>query len=232
MSEADGGVTILDDIPVKIDASMVMATIKSNGAGKRFEASIQEIIEVVGPVVRPKVVYRAARVTAVDGRHLEISGVKFSHHVSALNFRLGERVFPYVATCGVEIEEIKFADLLKDYSLNIVKNVILMRAAVKHFEEHLRTTYKLPEVSRMGPGEALGTTSQQPALFSIIGDVERAIGVKLSAHNMMVPEKSSSGIYFETAVRIESCQLCPNRCQNRRAKYEPELFETFRQTRR
>ena len=231
MSESNDGVTILDDIPVKIDVSMVMETIKSNGAGKRLEAGIQEIIGLVGPVVRPKVAYRAARVTAVDGHHLEISGVRFSHHVSSLNFRVGETVFPYVATCGVEIEEIKFADLLKDYCLNMVKNVILMRAAVKHFEEHLRSTYKLPEVSRMGPGEAMGTTSQQPALFSIIGDVERAIGVKLSAHNMMVPEKSSSGIYFETAVRIESCQLCPNKCLSRRAKYEPELFETFRKTR-
>lgn len=230
MSEADGGVTILTDIPVKIDASMVMDTIKSNGAGKRLEASIEELIELVGPVVRPKVVYRSAQITAVDGRHLEIDGVKFSHHVSSLNFRLGERVFPYVATCGIEIEEIKFADLFKSYCLNIVKNVILMRAAVKHFEGHLRSTYRLPEVSRMGPGEAMGATSQQPALFSLIGDVEEAIGVKLSAHNMMVPEKSSSGMYFETAVRIESCQLCPNQCRNRRARYEPELFETFRQT--
>jgi hypothetical protein len=35
-------------------------------------------------------------------------------------------------------------------------------------------------------------------------------------------------MYFETAVKIESCQLCPNQCHARRAPYDPELFKTFR----
>ena len=103
-----------------------------------------------------------------------------------------------------------------------------MRAAVKFFEDYLKQTYVLQELSRIGPGEAMGSTSQQQKLFCLLGDVEGAIGVKLSAHNMMVPEKSSSGIFFETAVRIESCQLCPNECRGRRAPYDPELFKTFR----
>ena len=223
------GVTILDDIPVTIDVPMVLQSIKSNGANKRVEADIGALIEMVLPVVRPKVVYRVAQVTLADGKRLGINGVEFTHHVPSLSFSLGERVFPYVATCGVEIEAIRFpGDLMKDYCLNLLKNVILMRAAGKYFEDHLKQTFGLQELSRMGPGEAMGTTSQQNRLFSLLGDVEGTIGVKLSAHNMMVPEKSTSGIFFETAVRIESCQLCPNQCHARRAPYDPELFRTFR----
>ncbi len=228
VEKAEGSALILDDIPVDIDVAMVMAALKSNGANKRVEANVAELIDLVTPIVRPKVIYRTAQVTMADGRRLEIDGTAFTHHVASLNFARGERVFPYVATCGIEIEKLKFPDLLKDYCLNVLKNVILMRATVKHFEEHLKTTYKLQEVSRMGPGEAMGSTSQQQGLFSLLGDVEGGIGVRLSAHNMMVPEKSSSGIYFETAVKIESCQLCPNPCPNRRAPYDPEMFKTFR----
>jgi hypothetical protein len=225
----EDGVRILDYIPVHLDVSMVLQTIKSNAANKRIETELQELIEMVLPVVRPKVMYKVAQVTLVDGKRLEVNGFEFMHHVPSLSFSDGERVFPYVATCGLEIEAIKYPDdIMKDYCLNLLKNVILMQVAVKYFEDHLKQTFMLQEVSRIGPGEAMGSTSQQKTLFSLLGDVEGTIGVKLSAHNMMVPEKSSSGIYFETAVRIESCQLCPNQCRARRAPYNPELFKTFR----
>jgi hypothetical protein len=222
-------IKILDDMPVHLDVLSVMKTIKSSGANKRIETELHELIEIVLPVARPRVMYKVAQVTMVDGKRLGINGFEFTHHVPSLNFSLGERVFPYVATCGLEIEAIKFPDdIMKDYCLNLLKNVILMQVAVKFFEDHLKQTCMLEEVSRIGPGEAMGSTAQQAQLFALLGDVEGAIGVKLSAHNMMVPEKSSSGIYFETAVKIESCQLCPNQCHARRAPYDPELFKTFR----
>jgi hypothetical protein len=229
VNQSEEGIKILRDIPVHVDVPMVLQSVKSNGSSKRIEAELRELIETVTPVVRPKVMYKVARVTQADGKRLEIDGFEFTHHVPSLSFCEGERVFPYVATCGLEIEAIRFpGDLMKDYCLNILKNVILTRAAVKYFEDHLKQTYMLQELSRIGPGEAMGSTSQQRKLFALLGDVEGAIGVKLSAHNMMVPEKSTSGIFFETAVRIESCQLCPNDCRARRAPHDPELFKTFR----
>jgi hypothetical protein len=226
---AKDGIKVLNDIPVHLDVSIVMQGIKFNVANKRIETELRELIEIVLPVVHPKVLYKVAEVTEVDGKRLGVNGFDFTHHVPSLNFSHGERVFPYVATCGLEIETIKFpADLMKGYCLNLLKNVILMQTTVKYFEEYLKQTYMLQEVSRIGPGEAMGDTSQQKNLFSLLGDVEGNIGVKLSGHNMMLPEKSSSGIYFETTVRIESCQLCPNQCNNRRGSYNPDLFRTFR----
>ena len=222
-------IEILDGIPVHLDVPTVMKTIKSSGANKRLETNLHELIEIVLPVVRPRVMYKVAQVTLVDGKRLGVNGTEFTHHVPSLNFSLGERVFPYVATCGLEVEAIKFSDdLMKDYCLNLLKNVILKQATFTYFEDYLKQTYMLQELSRIGPGEAMGSTSQQRKLFSLLGDVESVIGVKLSAHNMMVPEKSSSGIYFETAVKIESCQLCPNQCHARRTPYDPELFKTYR----
>jgi hypothetical protein len=225
----EDGVTILDNIPVSIDVFRTMEFIKSSGSKKRTEDLLKELIDVVMPVVRPKVIYRAAKVTAADGRRLEVEGVEFNHHVPALSFQTAERVFPYVVTCGLEVENIKFPnDMMKTYCLNALKTVILMQSAGAYFEKYLKETYHLEEVSRIGPGEAMGDTSQHRKIFSLLGDVEGAIGVRLSPHNLMVPEKSASGIYFETAVKIESCQLCPNDCKSRRAAYDPVLFQTFR----
>jgi hypothetical protein len=228
-SNLASGVTLLDNIPVHLDVTMVMERIKSRSATQRVEVVVRELLEIVLPVARPKVVYKVAHVTVADGKRLDVDGVEFNHHVPTLNFSREERVFPYVATCGVELESLKFPDsAMKDYCLSVIKDVILMKAAHSYFQDYLKRTYNLTEVSRLGPGEAMGTTAQQPKLFSLLGDVTGAIGVKLSPHYLMSPEKSSSGIYFETAVKIESCQLCPNDCNHRHAPHDPELFKTFR----
>jgi hypothetical protein len=219
---------VLDSIPVDVDVPSVLKAMKASAANKRMEADLPELIERVKQVIRPRVMYAVSQVTEVGGNRVEVEGVAFTHHVPSLNFSEGERVFPYVATCGLEIEELKYpGSVMKDYCLNMIKNVVLMRAG-NYFKDYLKNTYLLQELSRIGPGEAMGDVSQQHKLFSLLGDVESAIGVRLSAHNMMVPEKSTSGIYFETAIGIESCQLCPNRCRARRAPYDPDLLKTFR----
>ena len=223
-------IRVLDNIPVKIDVVDVQARLRMRGDTKRIGGMIQELVEMVTQVARPKVIYKVSQVTNADGKKLEVDGVEFTHHVPALNFSQGERVFPYVATCGVEVETLKLppGNALKGYCLDIIKNMVLLRSAGNYLQDHLKQTYHLEEISRIAPGEAMGTTAQQPKLFSILGDVEGSIGVRLSAHNIMLPEKSGSGIYFETSIKIESCQLCPNDCRGRRAPHDPEMFNKFR----
>ena len=191
---------ILDKIPVSLDAAMVLERLRMHNTSKRIEGMVQELIELVTPVARPKVLYKVSQVSNADGKKLEVDGVEFTYHVPTINFSEGERVFPYVATCGLEVETIKIPpgdvmNVMKGYCLNVIKNVVL-RSAISYLQDHLKQTYNLEEISRIGPGEAMGAISQQPKLFSILGDVEGSIGVRLSDHNMMLPEKSNSGIYF------------------------------------
>ena len=223
------GVMILDDIPVKIGVADVLARLRMRGDTRRIEAIIQELLEMVTQVASPKVMYKVSQVTNAAGNKLEVDGIEFTHHVPALNFSQGERVFPYVATCGVEVAAINVppGNAMQSYCLDMIKNMVI-RTAGDYLQDHLKQTYHLEVISRIAPGEAIGTTAQQPKLFSILGDVEGSIGVRLNASNVMIPEKSGSGIYFETSVKIESCQLCPNDCKGRRAPYDPELFVKFR----
>ena len=70
--------------------------------------------------------------------------------------------------------------------------------------------------------------TQQKELFSLFGDVEELIGVTLTESCLMVPLKSSSGIYFPTEVTFETCQLCPREvCESRRAPYDRALAREY-----
>jgi len=72
--------------------------------------------------------------------------------------------------------------------------------------------------------------TQQKELFSLFGNVEELIGVKLTDSCVMFPLKSVSGIYFPTEINFESCQLCPReKCIGRRTPYDPELAKKYRE---
>ncbi len=81
----------------------------------------------------------------------------------------------------------------------------------------------------MNPGEAEAfPIDQQKKLFSILGDVEGMIGVKLTENCAMIPLKSTSGIYFSKETKFIGCLLCTHkRCQGRKAAYNPELAKKY-----
>ena len=87
-------------------------------------------------------------------------------------------------------------------------------------------------MSRMAPGSGAADVwpiTQQKELFSIFGNVEDLIGVKLTDKYLMIPIKSVSGIFFQTETTFVTCQLCPREaCIRRRAPYDPELVKKYR----
>ena len=95
-------------------------------------------------------------------------------------------------------------------------------AARRNFEHQLKKKYKFEKLARLGPGSLKAwPLHEQKPLFSIIGNVESAVGVTLNKSFLMTPRKSSSGIYFPTEIPFEACQLCPREdCPSRRAPYD------------
>ncbi|MEE8413683.1 MAG: vitamin B12 dependent-methionine synthase activation domain-containing protein [Dehalococcoidales bacterium] len=220
---------VLDNIPVDLNVSSVLERLKLRAESNRIRDIILELIEMVTSVARPKALYKISQANSIK-RKILVDGVEFTSYIPTLSFSQGEVVFPYVATCGLEVDSIKIPtnDFMKHYCLNLIKEMIL-RSASRYLLDYLIENYEPAQLTRIGPGEALGPLTQQRELFSILGDVENKIGVRLTDHNMMVPEKSSSGIYFETTVKLESCQLCPDtKCEGRRAPYQPDLLSKYR----
>ena len=143
-----------------------------------------------------------------------------------------ERVFPYVVTCGRELYDIDIPsnELLKGYLLDQIRETVLISAR-KYLEDYLIRKYALGQLSRMSPGSGAATVwpiTQQKQLFSIFGNVEELIGVRLTDSMLMIPVKSVSGIFFPTEIKFETCQLCPReRCIGRRAPYDSDLEKKY-----
>ena len=221
---------ILSDIPVSLDTGKVLERMNIRKKSEDMEKGIQELIEVVLPIARPKVIYQVSYVDNKAEDSVEVDGVRFTSRV--LRDNLGEvgRVFPFVATCGRELDEIDIpADkFMKCYYLDQIKEVVL-ELAMSYLEEHLTRKYELGQISSMQPGSLESwPITQQKELFSIFGNVEDAIGVRLTDKCLMIPVKSVSGVYFPTEIKFESCQLClRERCIGRKSPYNPDLARKY-----
>jgi hypothetical protein len=223
-------VKVLDDIPVTLEADAIMQWLRVRGRNESIERVVKETIETARPLARPKVVYTVAGVDRQDNETVRIDGVPFTSRILRINLDKANRVFPYVATCGRELDQIDAPedDLLRAYCMEVIQMVAL-GAAMSHLTNHLNRRYQLTKTSHMNPGSLESwPITQQKELFSLLGDVEEAIGVRLTEHMAMVPIKSASGIYFPTEVEFENCQLCPmEKCMGRRAPYDPELVKQY-----
>ena len=224
---------VLDSIPFKLDLEVVLKKLSLRKENKYVERSVQELIEVVRPIAKPKAIYEVCYVENKEEDSLEIGGITFASRVLRVNLDKVERVFPYIATCGTELDEVAVPsdDFIKYYCLDAIKEIAL-RSALSYLGEYLTRNYALGQMSRISPGAGSvedWPLTQQRELFSIFGKLESLIGVRLTKNFLMIPLKSVSGIYFPTEIKFESCQLCPREaCSGRRAPYDPNLVKKYR----
>jgi len=216
-------IEILSPIPVQVDLRSVK---KSAHVPEKEEKRLLALIAAAHSAMAAKAIYRVSYIDSRGEDSIVIEGVQFRSKVLRKHLDKIERVFPYVVTLGTGVRDLEEAsgDVLEKYYLDQIGN-----AAVVQAREHLRDTlakrYGLGGLSYLGPGQlkdwALG---EQKALFSLLGDVESAVGVTLSESLMMVPQKSLSGIYFPTEIPFMACQLCPREsCPSRKARYDERL---------
>ncbi len=223
---------VLDNIPFELNSDKIIKSLKLRKVNSQIEEMVRELVKTATPIARPKAVYKVSYVDRKEGNSLEIDGVQFTSRVLRINLDKLNRVFPYVVTCGRELDTIKTpaGDLMWSFCLDTIK-IAVLRDAINYLSDYLKKRYALGKTSRMNPGSLEDwPITEQARLFSLFGDVENIIGVRLSASSLMQPLKSTSGIYFDAEVTFESCQLCPREnCPGRRAVYDPELVKKYGQ---
>ena len=217
---------ILDDIPFRLDNTRLLKELHipehSDYAGQliALASAAQEI-------ARPKAAYRIAPIQARLEKTVSIDGVCFTSRVLCVNLEQANRVFAYVATCGVELEEWSkpINGLLENFWADHLKEKAVY-AAMEYLRHHITDRYRPGRLSAMSPGSLPDwPMSQQPVLFKLLGDTEAAVGVHLTPSKLMIPTKSVSGLMFPTEETFASCQLCPMaQCPNRKAPYDKDLF--------
>ena len=99
---------ILHNIPINIEVEEVFSYLRlgnSNYLSKIF-TSTEELLEQTISIAKPKALYEVSYIDNIDGNAIYIDGIKFISHVLRANLEHIERVFPYIVTCGNEVEKI------------------------------------------------------------------------------------------------------------------------------
>ena len=224
--------TVIDTIPFEPDRAALVKRLRVKD-GSAYLADLQRLVDEAQAVARPKALYKVAFIDDRGDDYVVVDGVRLSSRVLCVNLEPVHRVFPYIATCGVELDAWAHAqnDMLYKYWADVIKEIAVREAAQVLFE-HMTEKYGLGKMAVMSPGSLDDwPMPQQRPLFTILGDVEGAIGVQLSDSFVMTPNKSLSGLRFATERQdwrddFASCQLCPREnCPGRRAPYDDTLYD-------
>ena len=194
------------------------------GWADRFTRLVQE----AEAIARPGALYGVAYVDSIGDSSVVIDGIRFDSRVLQVNLEKVHRVFPFLATCGSELHEWAAAqdDVLQRYHADEIAETAL-RQALSVLREHLNKRYRLGRTSTMSPGSLPDWPIQaQRPLFTLLGDTEQLLDVRLTDSLLMVPSKSVSGICFPTEQTFANCQLCLREgCPSRQAPYEAGLYD-------
>ena len=213
----------MDRIPVILDAGEVATRLRFDPVRAGFE-SLDELVALAQGLIKPRAVYEVAYIGAKGERTVEVGGVTFQSPVLRKNLEQVNKVFPYIITVGPELERAASAqgDLLKQYYLEEMANIALESAA-GWLGGQLEARYGVTGLANMSPGSLEDwPITEQTKLFSIFGDTEKAVGVRLTDSLLMLPRKSISGILFPSDEGFVACQLCEREnCPSRKAAYDP-----------
>lgn len=190
--------------------------------GEELEEEITELVRTAAAIALPKTLYTLLPIEARNESTVVIGGVSIKSELMSRNFSSVSRVFPYISTCGMELEEWSksLGDPLLEYVADAIKQQYL-RLIMREFNRFIRERYSISGyLTSMNPGSIKEwPLTGQRELFSIFGYelISEKIGVTLTDSCLMLPSKTVDGIYFESEQDYENCELCPiSDCPNRR----------------
>jgi len=221
---------VLADFPYDLDLEALSKSLRIKPDSEHLK-EFTDLAHRVREVARPKALYKESFVEAKQTETVTIDAVTFRSRILRKNLDGVERVFPYIATCGAEVDGIHIPqdDFLAVFWHDAIK-AALLASSIRYLSEFLKRKYLLGKTSVMSPGSGdvdVWPIEQQREFFSLFGDVEGAIGVRLTPSFLMLPNKSVSGIRFPTEIDYQNCQLCHReKCPGRRAPFSEELWES------
>ncbi len=216
---------ILDEIPFDLDGAALKTRLSL------YEDDAEEFDELLArcrELARPKAVYKTCYIEDRGEETVTLAGITFTSRALRANLADVEKVFPHVATCGNELEELEAGlDPFARFWADTVK-AELLHCARRFLDAYIDRVHGLPKAARMSPGSgdaSIWPIQEQRPLFDLLGEVEGMVGVRLTETFLMLPNKSVSGIRYPAAVDFRSCQLCHRAdCPGRAAEFDAELY--------
>jgi len=224
---------VLTGFPVVLDTPALLTRVHLAADSEDGEAFLGWL-DRAREVARPKALYAEAFVEARGEETVTIGGRTFTSRLLQRKLETVERVFPYVATCGREMDQVALPadDPLAQYWWDVIKGEALSIARA-HLVAHLTDRFRLGRTARMSPGSGdadVWPIEQQPLLFALLGGVTPFIGVVLTESCLMIPNKTVSGLLFPAEHDFRTCQVCHrDPCPNRASPFDPALWQSLRE---
>jgi hypothetical protein len=213
---------IVTNIPLSLEPKDIARRLRMDPARPGF-AVVSEVVGLARSLIHLKAIYDISYIGVKEPETVEIDDVIFRSRVLRHNLERAQKVYPFIMTAGPELERTaaSLGDLLRQYYLEEMANIVLEQAG-DWLAEKLARRWGFSGLSCMSPGSLEDwPITEQPKLFSLFGDTETSVGVKLTDSLLMVPRKSISGILFPSEEGFVSCRLCPREnCPSRKADYE------------
>lgn len=199
-------------------------------ANEETADELLELAEEAQALANPMALFRVCPAEALEGKGATINGVAVESPLVAEKLAGKNRCFPYVATCGPQLEAWSMgykSDFLTEFWADEIKKRYLTRITAEFFTYVKAQYHTTGYLTALNPGSLKDwPISGQRELFEILGgkdSVREQIGVTYTDCFLMLPSKALSGIAFESSTFYENCQYCPlTACPNRRATYQAE----------
>lgn len=221
--------TILTDIQAKLDFDKLLGKLHLNPVSDEAQ-EFSELFEKAILVARPKAIYKECYIEKKGNKTIHIDGHTLTSIILRKNIADAQRIFPYVATCGTELDYIKIDndDFLKQFWLDTIKAEVL-NVSRKYLKNHIHSRYPHLKTTSMSPGSGdaqVWPIEEQKLLFAILGDVKNTIGVTLTDSLLMLPNKTLSGIRYPSEIDFKTCQLChKENCPTRQIPLDEKLIK-------
>jgi hypothetical protein len=189
---------ILDNITFEINARDLAPKLYVEPDTEDYN-TLESLIAEACRIARPKAVYTTSIITDCGSDFVTLDGVRMISPTLSANLKGLQQVYPYVTTCGTEVEEWSknIGDMLYQWWMDAVKLQMLQKAA-DELNSKLKESLNAGKLSQMNPGTLQDwPIAAQRDLFSLFGDVKAHIGVTLTDSMLMLPSKSVSGIYYK-----------------------------------
>ncbi|MFP4166808.1 MAG: hypothetical protein ACLFUF_06530 [Opitutales bacterium] len=233
IEELSDGTVILSSLPPDFDAGRLRKEMRCH-PGSTDEARFEEMLACAVANGRPKGLYRPCLIEARQENDVTVQGVTFSGPLLRRQLDGVHRVFPFVVTCGRELDAYAPppGDVLENYYWGRICTAILRRAHT-NLRRDLRHRFQVPRTSYISPGSGdpwLWPLEQLPRIFDLLGEIPDRIGVEVKPTCAMIPKKTLAGFHYASATEFHTCRACHlEACPDRLAPLDPDFWNELRQ---
>jgi hypothetical protein len=201
---------IIRDIPLKFNKAELAQKLCLKIEMPEYSEFIELLDRALG-IAAPKTIYARVAILSRSESEIKIVGTSFNSPLLAEKLSESEAVFPYIMTCGKELDSLKNSsdDPLRLYWIEFIKEDVLRQTA-EVLQNEMLNVIGGKFVKWLEPTDpAFWPVSDLKQVFAAFSEKSLAeLGVELTEYMFIIPNKSRAGVYFASKDDFLICDHC------------------------